>query len=79
MKKNFFKKILALVLSLGMLIQIIPTAFATQNSDFVDFPTGWSAEAVSAAESPVWNSLFWAHRLYGRKCRFYFCCHDRFS
>ncbi len=49
MKKNLCKKVFALVLSFGMLIQLIPTAFATQNSAFVDFPTGWSAEAVSAA------------------------------
>ena len=49
MKKGLFKKTAALILSFAMLIQIIPTAFAAQNSEFVDFPTGWSKEAVSAA------------------------------
>jgi len=47
--KNGFKKLMALVISVVMLISMLPTAFAEGDYGFVDFPTGWSHAAMAAA------------------------------
>lgn len=49
MKNKFFRKAVAVLLSIAMLVPMIPAAFAAQPSDFTDFPTGWSNEAMTAA------------------------------
>lgn len=49
MKNKFFRKAVAVLLSIVMLVPMIPAAFAAQPSDFTDFPTGWSNEAMTAA------------------------------
>ncbi|MBR2404039.1 MAG: S-layer homology domain-containing protein [Clostridia bacterium] len=49
MKNKFFKKTIAVLLSIAMLLPMLPVAYAAQPSDFTDFPTGWSNEAMTAA------------------------------
>lgn len=51
MKHTILKKATAYILTLAMLFTAMPFAavFAKTPADFVDFPTGWSAEAVGAA------------------------------
>ncbi|MBO5370150.1 MAG: S-layer homology domain-containing protein, partial [Clostridia bacterium] len=43
------KKITALMLTVLMLFTVMPVTYSAEVSDFVDFPTGWSADAVKAA------------------------------
>ena len=43
------KRILALCLSLCMLLTMMPAVMAASPQGFVDFPTGWSNEAMTAA------------------------------
>ena len=49
MKNKFLTKAVAVLLSIAMLVPMITAAFAAQPSDFTDFPTGWSNEAMTAA------------------------------
>lgn len=48
-KFSNIKRITSLILCLLMIIPTIPNVLAASPSDFVDFPTGWSNEAVTAA------------------------------
>ena len=50
---KYFKKIVALIISILMFVQ--PFAFAASVADFLDFPNDWSTEAMTAA---VENGLF---------------------
>ncbi len=43
------KKLTAILLIICMMLSIMPTAFAAGTQKFVDFPTGWSAPAMTAA------------------------------
>ena len=49
--KNFsnLKRITALIMTLLMILSSFANVIAATPSDFVDFPTGWSKEAVTAA------------------------------
>ena len=49
--KNFsnLKRITALIMTLLMILSSFTNVIAATPSDFVDFPTGWSKEAVTAA------------------------------
>jgi len=50
MKYNVLRKAIAYILTFVMVMSCMPsTIFAANPSDFTDFPTGWSAEAVTAA------------------------------
>jgi len=49
MNNHKFRKIVSLIITIAMLVSMIPSAFAVSKSDFVDFPDGWSKEAVGAA------------------------------
>ncbi len=51
MKNTMFKKTIALFMTMIMILSAFPiaTVFAQDYSKYVDFPTGWSAEAVGAA------------------------------
>ena len=49
MKRTIFKKLLLTVLVLVISLPFSLGALAAEPSDFVDFPTGWSNEAVTAA------------------------------
>ncbi|MBQ4526920.1 MAG: InlB B-repeat-containing protein, partial [Clostridia bacterium] len=49
MKHIKFRKLVAYVLTLVMLMSMIPVTNGVQASKFIDFPTGWSAPAVEAA------------------------------
>ncbi len=43
------KKLTAVLLIICMMLSIMPAAFASGTQKFVDFPTGWSREAMTAA------------------------------
>lgn len=43
------KRLFGLLLAITMLVSMMPAGFAASPADFVDFPTGWSKEAVQAA------------------------------
>lgn len=49
MKHITSKKALSLLLSLIMIVASLPMALAISPADFVDFPMGWSKEAVTSA------------------------------
>lgn len=49
MKKNIGKKIMSMVLALSMLVSFATTTMAANGTNFVDFPTGWSKDAMQYA------------------------------
>lgn len=49
MVHNVIKKLIVFAITAAMLISMVPAVFAADVSDFTDFPTWWSAEAVEAA------------------------------
>ena len=49
MKSKIMRKALAVIMTFMMVMTAMPTVFAANVSDFTDFPTGWSSEAVRAA------------------------------
>ena len=49
MKSKIMRKALAVIMTFMMVMTAMPTVFAANVSDFADFPTGWSSEAVRAA------------------------------
>ena len=49
MKHLTWKKAVSLCISFVMILALMPMASAVSPSDFSDFPTGWSKEAVTAA------------------------------
>ncbi len=51
MKNSYLKKVVALIITIAMIIPMLPVVSATASSQFVDFPTGWSYEAMTAAVS----------------------------
>ncbi len=44
-----FRRLISLIITFAMFVSMIPSAFAADKTAFVDFPDGWSKEAVSAA------------------------------
>ena len=49
MKQNRFKRLISMLVVLAMLGTMVPTAFAAEPSQFVDFPQGWSKDAMTFA------------------------------
>ena len=56
MKQNCFKRLISLIAIVAILCTMVPAVFATENSGtatassgFVDFPQGWSKEAMTFA------------------------------
>ncbi len=47
MKQVQFKRIISVLLTFAVLLTMVPVTFAASVSDFVDFPTGWSKEAMA--------------------------------
>ena len=47
MKHLQFKRIISMLLTIAMLLTMVPATFAASASDFTDFPTGWSKEAMA--------------------------------
>ncbi len=47
--KQWARRTIGLFLAVVMLLSLVPVAFADKTADFLDFPTGWSKEAMTAA------------------------------
>ena len=47
--QTIVKRMTSLVLAVAMVVSMVPSMLAASPSDFVDFPTGWSKEAMEAA------------------------------
>ncbi len=47
--KRKMNRITSFLIVVAMLFSLVPTVFANPTSEFVDFPTGWSYEAMTAA------------------------------
>ena len=47
MKHLQFKRIISVLLTIAMFLTMVPATFAASASDFADFPTGWSKEAMA--------------------------------
>ncbi len=43
------RRLIGMMLTVAMIFSMVPVALAQATSNFVDFPTGWSREAMSAA------------------------------
>lgn len=56
MKLKKTKRIVSLIIAFAMIVSFVPAVFAAEVTDFTDFPTGWSREAmISAVENGLLN------------------------
>lgn len=49
MKLKMTSRILSLIIAFAMMVSFVPAVFAAEVTDFTDFPTGWSKEAMTRA------------------------------